>query len=194
MRRALRLFGDNATNASTSHRVKLMLSQRNHAPEAERPMDIVRLTEFLVEAKRQTYAALDDAATVSTPLLQGSKQLEHRAPPFAYRDIYFGMGFFVGHETVAIDDRVVWSMAYSGGARDDVTDGNLLRGIYAFLRRALSAVEPAHPFRGPPTFRDDRFLYENSVIGTLLRFYGAERIIADDREVYELRYSGGILR
>ena len=51
------------------------------------------LAAFLVEAKRRTYAGLDDDATVAAPLLAGSKQLEHRAPPFAYRDIYFGMGF-----------------------------------------------------------------------------------------------------
>src|SRR3954462_8568508 len=77
------------------------------------------LAAFLVEAKRRTYAGLDDDATVAAPLLRGSKQLEHRAPPYAYRDIYFGMGFFVGQETVSRDDRVIWSMSYSGGVRAD---------------------------------------------------------------------------
>ncbi|WP_245509670.1 hypothetical protein [Bradyrhizobium vignae] len=38
------------------------------------------LAAFLVEAKRRTYAGLDDDATVATPLLTGSKQLAHRAP------------------------------------------------------------------------------------------------------------------
>ena len=80
------------------------------------------LAAFLVEAKRRTYAGLDDDATVATPLLAGSKQLEHRAPPYAYRDIYFGMGFFVGQETVSKDDRVIWSMSYSGGAGAEITD------------------------------------------------------------------------
>ncbi|WP_247400274.1 hypothetical protein [Bradyrhizobium sp. 76] len=54
------------------------------------------LAAFLVEAKRRTYAGLDDDATVAAPPLRGSKQLEHRAAPYAYRDIYFGIGFFVG--------------------------------------------------------------------------------------------------
>ena len=80
------------------------------------PLD---LGAFLVEAKRRTYAGLDDDATVAAPLLAGSKQLEHRAPPYAYRDIYFGMGFFVGQETVSRDDRVIWSMSYSDAARAD---------------------------------------------------------------------------
>lgn len=39
------------------------------------------LAAFLVEAKRRTYAGLDDDATVATPLLAGSKQLEHCSPP-----------------------------------------------------------------------------------------------------------------
>jgi len=32
-----------------------------------------RLSEFLADAKRKTYAGLDDDATVLTPLLPGSK-------------------------------------------------------------------------------------------------------------------------
>jgi hypothetical protein len=56
---------------------------------------IDRLVRFLLEAKRRTYAGLDDDATVSTPLLPGSKQLEHRDGEFLCRDIYFGMPFFV---------------------------------------------------------------------------------------------------
>ena len=83
--------------------------------EVKMLMDHDALAAFLIEAKRRTYAGLDDDATVAMPLLAGSKQLEHRADPYAYRDIYFGMGFFVGQETVSKDDRVIWSMCYSGG-------------------------------------------------------------------------------
>jgi hypothetical protein len=104
------------------------------------------------------------------------------------------MGFFVGQETVSIDDQVVWSMAYSGGAGEDVTDGTALRAIYAFLRRALSLVEPALPFRGPASFREGELTYQNSVVGTIARFHGTERISDNDRDIYELHYSGGLLR
>ena len=58
------------------------------------------LCAFLVEAKRRTYAGLDDQATISTPALPGSKQLEFSADDLVYRDIYFGLGFFAGLETV----------------------------------------------------------------------------------------------
>jgi hypothetical protein len=52
---------------------------------------LARLSEFLVDAKRKTYAGLDDDATVSAPLLPSSKQLGYRAGDLSYRDIYFGM-------------------------------------------------------------------------------------------------------
>jgi hypothetical protein len=107
---------------------------------------------FLVDSKRRTYAGLDDEATVAAPLLRSSKQLEHRAPPYAYRDIYFGMGFFVGQETVSRDDRVIWSMSYSGGVRAEITDRDVFLAIYKFLRQALLAVSVDQPHRGPHLF------------------------------------------
>ncbi|MBR0734704.1 hypothetical protein JQ636_39445 [Bradyrhizobium japonicum] len=153
------------------------------------------LAAFLVEAKRRTYAGLDDDATVAAPLLAGSKQLEHRAPPYAYRDIYFGMGFFVGQETVSRDDRVIWSMSYSGGARADITDRPTLLEIYKFLRQALLGVSVEEPYRGPRLFEQSGMTYRNEVEGTLDRFHGIETIARHDgAPLYELRYSGGLLR
>ena len=32
-----------------------------------------------------------------------------------YRDIYFGLAYFVGQETVTVKQRPVWSMSYAGG-------------------------------------------------------------------------------
>lgn len=153
------------------------------------------LAAFLVEAKRRTYAGLDDDATVSTPLLAGSKQLEHRAPPYAYRDIYFGMGFFVGQETVSRDARAIWSMSYSGGARAEITDRDTFLAIYKFLRQALLGVRVEEPYRGPRMFEQEGMIYRNEVEGALDRFHGGETISRHDgAQLYELRYSGGLLR
>ncbi|WP_441260082.1 DUF5680 domain-containing protein [Bradyrhizobium sp. 521_C7_N1_3] len=153
------------------------------------------LAAFLVEAKRRTYAGLDDDATVAAPLLAGSKQLEHRAPPYAYRDIYFGMGFFVGQETVSRDDRVIWSMSYSGGARTDITDRSTLLEIYKFLRQALLGASVEEPYRGPRLFEQAGMTYCNEAEGTLDRFHGIETIARHDgAPLYALRYSGGLLR
>lgn len=152
------------------------------------------LAAFLVGAKRRTFAGLDDDATVATPLLAGSKQLEHRAPPYAYRDIYFGMGFFVGQENVSRDDRVIWSMSYSGGVRAEIRDRDTFLAIYKFLRQALLGVRVERPYRGPPLFEQAGMIYRNDVEGALDRFRGLETIARQDgTQVYELRY-GGLLR
>jgi hypothetical protein len=58
-----------------------------------------QFVDFLLEAKRTTYAGQGDEATV-TPLVPGSKQLEYRDRDYLYRDIYFGMAYFVGQEVV----------------------------------------------------------------------------------------------
>ena len=152
------------------------------------------LAAFLVEAKRRTYAGSDDDATVVDPLLRGSKQLEYRADPYAYRDIYFGMGFFVGQETVAKDERVVWSMCYSGGVQPAIADRTELLSIYGFLRKALLAVEIQMPYRGPTSFAIGEMTYVNTADGALDRFYGTERITRRGLVLFELRYSGGLLR
>jgi hypothetical protein len=153
------------------------------------------LAAFLVEAKRRTYAGLDDDATVARPLLAGSKQLEHRAPPYAYRDIYFGMGFFVGQEIVSRDDRVIWSMSYSGGVRAEITDRDTFLAIYKFLRQALLGVNADEPYRGPRRFEQAGMVYRNEVEGALDHVHGVETIARHDGALlYELRYSGGLLR
>jgi hypothetical protein len=153
-----------------------------------------RLAAFLVAAKRRTYAGLDDDATVAAPILPGSKQLEYREPDLSYRDIYFGMSFFVGQETVTANERVIWSMSYSGGVSPDITDRGRYRAIYAFLRQALLGVGEARPFRGPAQFEQGDFRYTNSSEGDISEFHGTEHIDHGATRVYELRYSGGVLR
>lgn len=152
------------------------------------------LAAFLLEAKRRTYAGLDDDATIAAPLLAGSKQLEHRVPPYVYRDIYFGMGFFVGQETVLRDDVAIWSMCYGGGPRPAIANRTKLLALYKFLRRALLAAEIDKPYRGPSVLGADDMTYRNDVEGSLERFHGIETISKAGVQLYELRYSGGLLR
>jgi hypothetical protein len=152
------------------------------------------LASFLIEAKRRTYAGLDDDATVSQPLLSGSKQLEHRDGPYAYRDIYFGMAFFVGQETVSKNERVIWSMSYSGGIRPEIVDRTQMLSTYKFLRQALLAVNRNLPYRGPASFSIGDMMYLNRVEGALDRFHGTEEISERGSTLYELHYSGGLLR
>ncbi len=152
------------------------------------------LATFIIEAKRRTYAGLDDGASVANPLLGGSRQLEHRAGRYAYRDIYFGMAFFVGQETVSENEKIIWSMSYSGGARPEISDRAKLHSIYTFLRQALSAAARDKPYRGPQSFGVGNLTYVNSVEGSLERFHGAEQISENGAPLFELRYGGGLVR
>jgi Domain of unknown function (DUF5680) len=153
-----------------------------------------RLSEFLVEAKRKTYAGLDDDATIAAPLLPGSKQLQHRDGDLSYRDIYFGMRFFVGQETVQAGTGAIWSMSYSGGVVPAVMDRGEFLAIYAFLRQALLAIRDDRPFRGPLQFEEDSFRYVNVSSGDVAEFHGEEQILRGGLKVYGLRYGGGLLR
>ncbi|MHB8270667.1 DUF5680 domain-containing protein [Bradyrhizobium sp.] len=155
---------------------------------------IARLAAFLVEAKRRTYAGLDDDATVATPVIPGSKQLDYSNGELSYRDIYFGMAFFVGQEVVTDKQQAIWSMSYAGGVSPDITDRNTFLAVYGFLRKALLRVGEDRPFRGPSQFEQGSYRYVNASEGELPEFHGAERIYLDAMPVYALRYSGGIIR
>lgn len=159
----------------------------------ERPLP-ANLPAFLVEAKRRTYAGLDDEATISTPLLPESKQLEYSAGNLRYRDIYFGMSFFVGQEVVSDDDRAIWSMSYAGGLGPGISDRKTVTATYAFLRKALLAVGEHRPFRGPAHFDEAEYSYLNASEGSLEAFHGLEQINLSGQLVFSLRYCGGRLR
>lgn len=149
-----------------------------------------QLAQFLVAAKRATYAAQGDDASV-TPLVSGSRQLDFRLGTVLYRDIYFGFAFFVGQETVYVHDAPVWAMGYAGGMVDANADAS---AVYQFLQFALRQVDAASPYRGPGLIRGDAFQYTSQTTGTLENFWGIERISQARAIVYELRYHGGRLK
>lgn len=154
-------------------------------------LDIDELRRFLLAAKRATYAAQGDAASV-TPLLPQSKQLEYSAAPFAYRDIYFGLFRFSGQELVYEAERPLWSMTYSGGLLPEATQENAAE-IYAFLRQALLALPADLPLRGPAALTDGALHYRCEITGTLAAFRGQESISKNDQRLYELNFAGGLL-
>ena len=153
-----------------------------------------RLCAFLVEVKRRTYAGLDDDATASAPAFPGSKQLEYREQNLSYRDIYFGMTYFVGQEVVCSDERAIWSMSYAGGLVPGIADRAAVAAIYAFLRLSLLRIEAETPFRGPLLFEEGDFRYVNTPEGDVCEFSGVEQVTRSGAKVYGLRYGGGMIR
>jgi hypothetical protein len=151
------------------------------------------ILDFLLNAKRATYASQGDDASVP-PLLTGSRQLEHRDGSYFYRDIYFGVAYFVGQETVYENEQPLWSMGYSGGVEQSIASRDEMRSIYAFLRSALRQVPKESPYRGPQEYSDGIYVYRNSYHGDFERFWGEETIFRGTDVVYSLRYGGGLLR
>src|SRR5690242_10179523 len=149
--------------------------------------------DFLLEAKRATYAGQDDEATV-TPLVPGSKQLEYREGDYLYRDMYLGMAYFIGQEVVSHREQAVWSMSDAGGVTPLSRGSSDRRAIYAFLRLALRHGSKDEPYRGPATFTRDVLTYTSSSSGSLDTFWGIEEISREGEQVYECRYAGGLLR
>jgi hypothetical protein len=148
---------------------------------------------FLVNAKRQTYAAQGDYAA-ATPLVPGSRQLEYHEGVLLYRDIYFGDGYFVGQETVYEGPAPVWAMGYAGGVMPSSAPWRDLGQVYEFLRAALRRVTPERPYRDPSQWREGAYVYTDESQGDVERFWGVETITQAEQVVYQLRSSGGLLR
>lgn len=148
---------------------------------------------FLIAAKKRTYASLGDDASVE-PVFKGSKQLEYKIGKYLYRDIYYGMRFFIGQEVVEFDNKPIWSMVYSGSVMPDIKLERM-REIYSFLREAMRLLDHENSYRGPKEFKNEMYIYCNQSEGNIDNFCGIERIsFLNGREnVYELRYSGGFV-
>ncbi|MBN2006494.1 MAG: hypothetical protein JXA21_24295 [Anaerolineae bacterium] len=153
---------------------------------------------FLITAKQHTYAAQGGAGAAVTPLLPGSRQLEYQTGQLLYRDVYFGNAYFAGQETVYYDTVPVWSMVYAGGELKNmprrIRSAVKKAQLYAFLQAALLHAPAEHPYRGPAVWEAADFVYNNEIHGDLERFWGIEAISYQDVAVYQLHYSGGVLR
>lgn len=159
----------------------------------DRSVSSPSFSSFLVEAKRRTYASGGPDGTFAVPaVLPWSHQLEYRSEGLFYRDVYFGQQHFAGQEVVYLAERPVWSMCYSGGWTEELA-ADEAPAVADVLRSALRAVTVDEPFRGPPRFAVEPYLYVNEVAGDIGRFRGEERIERQGVVVYELSYSGGEL-
>jgi hypothetical protein len=150
------------------------------------------LAAFIKVAKQATYAASGDSASV-VPLLPNTRQLEFSSGEFVYRDIYAGMEYFVGQELVYKSGEAVWSMSYSGGVTVSASEAATTE-IYRFLRAALLQAPELLPLRGPASLSAGQLQYSCVVTGELVRFHGTELISIAGSPVYELNFSGGMLK
>ena len=145
------------------------------------------LKEFLVEAKKSTYAG--DGQTVD-PSRLGSKDLPYRKGDFYYLDSYLGSINFIGEEAVWFKESPIWGMNYYG----EMLVENIPDGFSKCLKGALLNVPLENPYRGSKSYQSNVYNYRCSWEGDIGSFFGEEIIYLEDKLIYKLRFHGGLIK
>lgn len=148
-------------------------------------VDIDKLIEFLLAAKRNTYAA---ASNQVDSCRMNSHDYRYEAQNgFVYLDSYLGGEAFSGEEAVWLYDNPVWSMNYAGRVIGENFSGD-------FLKEALMQVPADLPFRGPRIYTNGDYHYYCRADGEFVWFQGYEEIFYRDEKIYECCFHGGVIR
>lgn len=146
-------------------------------------IDINTLCDFLIEAKKSTYAAWDWVSQIkekdhSTTLIYVKWNLK-------YNDNYFGWEPFGGREVVFLDDKPVYMMTYYGRVYDNIVD---FKGVYWVLQDALRLIPKDAPYRWPCSFISWNYEYLNNFNWKIDNFFGEEIIKLNWQIVYKTKY------
>ena len=148
-------------------------------------VDIQKLTEFLLLAKKNTYAAADNQTKSSRTNFHDFCYEDNNG--CKYYDTYLGGECFAGEEAVWLHEQPVWSMNYAGRVIGENFNGD-------FLKEALLAVTEEKTFRGPEIYTKGDYHYHCKVDGGFVWFQGYEEIFYRDEKIYECHFHGGIIR
>lgn len=154
--------------------------------------ELIDLHNFLIEAKKETYANENVEKVKSTR--RGSHDYEYTKDNWTYHDTYFGGTDFQGQEVVyRQDDTPIWGMIYYGKTLDESFSEEAMDKA---LRPALMQVgqDDVIPVRGPKEFENQGYQYTFKVTGDLTSFEGEETIEKEGNKVYTLKCHGGIIR
>ena len=149
-------------------------------------MNQENLAKFLQKSKRKTFAS---ATTIPKFRLDGSKEYFYKEGNLTYRGKYFGSLVDTGQELVFHKNKLVWSMSYRGGMVLGKED--LSKKCFSFLKKCLRKAPLFFPVRGPTSYREGVFRYENSWKGDLEGFIGEEKIFYEGEQIYFRDYLGG---
>lgn len=150
-------------------------------------MDNTTFIDFLVRAKRDTYASGRAPDSSSRP---SSHDLSYAEGDLKYIDTYLGGFHFIGEEAVWQGSTPLWGMNYYG----KMLAGEFPEGFSEFLKAALLRVPREAPFRGPAEFHAGNFDYTCKWEGELKRFVGEEEIFYNGERVYWLAFHGGEIK
>ncbi|MCH1627136.1 DUF5680 domain-containing protein [Ferdinandcohnia quinoae] len=158
--------------------------QCNKLIEEKGRHDIDILIDFLIKAKKETYAGGKGEVDSSRP---HSNDLQFEEGAYLYYDTYLGGECFVGEEAVWVNNKPIWALNYSGRVIGDNFSGD-------FLKEALSMVPKEMPYRGPGFFQKGLYSYHCKVDGEFSWFQGFEEIYYNDLKIYECYIHGGKIK
>ena len=147
------------------------------------------LKDFLIEAKKQTYANGNVKKVESSRL--NSFDYEYTDGKMIYHDTYFGGTDFIGEEVVYDESQApIWAMNYHGVTLNENLSEEAIDNA---LRPALMKVgeDDILPLRGPKEFINGEYKYIFDVTGNLDNFEGEESIFKGEEKVYCLKCHGG---
>lgn len=153
---------------------------------------MINIEDFLIEAKKQTYANENVEKVLSAR--KNSKDYEYKRDNMVYHDTYFGGTNFIGEEVVYVDDKTYWAMNYYGVTLDETLGEEAMDNA---LRPALMNVgvdKDVIPVRGPKEMINGEYKYSFEVIGDINYFSGVEIIYKNNKKIYELKCHGGIVK
>ena len=125
--------------------------------------ELIDLQNFLIEAKKETYANGTVEKVKSTR--RGSSDYEYKNDKYSYHDTYFGGTDFQGQEVVyQQEDTPIWGMIYYGRTLDESLSEEAMDNA---LRPALMQVgeDDTIPVRGPKEFENQGYKYTFEVTG-----------------------------
>ncbi len=140
--------------------------------------------EFLVKAKKGTYANGDASKSSSSRLL--SKDYHYEDGNFTYHDTYFGGINFMGEEVVYYNDNILWGMNYYGVTIDSNLTEEMMDKVLRIALMKVGEDENIIPVRGPKEFVNGDYLYTFSVDGDMENFVGIEKICKGNKLMVNL--------
>lgn len=148
-------------------------------------IDINRIIDFLLMAKKNTYAAANNKAESCRMNSQDYRYEDKNG--FTYLDSYLGGECFAGEEAVWLHEKPVWSMNYAGRVIGENFSGD-------FLKEVLMEVPANLPFRGPEIYTKGAYHYHCKVDGEFVWFQGYEEIFYMNEKIYDCYFHGGTIR
>lgn len=150
------------------------------------------IKEFLIEAKKQTYA--NEKVEKVSSSRHGSKDYEYKKDNLIYHDTYFGGTNFIGEEVVYLDNKIYWAMNYYGVTLDETLGEEAMDSALRPALMLVGKVNDVIPVRGPKEFINSEYKYTFEVEGDLDYFSGIEIIYKNDKKIYELKCNGGLIK